>query len=278
MTTRVDRQVQDTKTPPDVRREPGWRIVAEQEIRDLWVGGRGLLLVFAVSVLLSVITYLTATNRVLNFLEQREAVNLTIQIAVAVGVLLTLIVSADGISGERERGTLESLLLTPVPRRAVVLGKAAAALSLWSAVFVVTVPYVWVLGRGVSLVSEALLVGFLVGTVLAAALAAIGLLISAASASNKASLSVSVFVLLALFAPTQLPGGPPKGWFGDLLVHVNPIGAGLHYIGAVLVNGHGWTRDLWYLASPVLAVVIAGGALVLAGPRIVRLTGGVSGE
>lgn len=277
MTAGVDHAV-DTKTPPPVRGEPGWRVVAVQESHDLWVSGRGLVLVVAVSVLLSVITYLTATNRVLNFLEQREAVNLTIQIAVAVGVLLTLIVSADGISGERERGTLESLLLTPVSRRAVVLGKAAAALSLWAAVFVVTIPYVWVLGRGVSLVSTALLVALLVGTVLAAGLAAIGLLISAASGSNKASLSVSLFLLLALFAPTQLPGGAPKGWFGDLLVRVNPIGSGLHYIGAVLVDGHGWARDLSFLASPVLTVVLAGGALVLAGPRIVRLTGGVSGE
>jgi ABC-2 type transport system permease protein len=278
MTTKVDRQAHETITPSGVRRKPGWRIVAGQEVRDLWVGGRGLPLVFAVSVLLSVITYLTATNQVLNFLEQREAVNLTVQVAVAVGVLLTLIVSADGISGERERGTLESLLLTPIPRRALLLGKAAAALSLWLAVFVVTVPYVWVLGRGVSLVSAALLAGLLVGTLLAVALAAIGLLISAASGSNKVSLSVSLFLLLALFAPTQLPGGPPKGWFGDLLVHVNPIAAGLRYIGAVLVNGHGWTLDLSYLASPALAVVLAGGALVLTGPRLVRLTSGVSGE
>jgi ABC-2 type transport system permease protein len=121
-----------------------------------------------------------------------------------------------------------------------------------------------------------LLVGLVVGTVLAVALAGIGLLISAASGSNRVSLSVSLFLLLALFAPTQLPSRP-SGWFGELLVRVNPVGSALHYIGAVLVNGNGWTRDLSYLASPLLAVVLAGGALVLAGPRIVRLSAGVSG-
>jgi ABC-2 type transport system permease protein len=274
MTTIVKRQARK-RTSSTVRRPAAWTVVAAQESRDLWVG-RGLVLIFAVSILLSVVTYLAASNQTLNFLEQREAVNLTLQIAVAVGVLVTLVVSADGISGERERGTLESLLLTPVPRRAIVVGKAVAALTLWFAVFVVSIPYVWVLGRGVSLVATALLLGLLVGTLLAAALAAIGLLISAASGSNKVSLSVSLFLLLALFAPTQLPGGP-KGWFGELLVRVNPVGAALHYIGAVLVSGHDWTRDLSYLAAPVFAVVFAGGALVLSGPRIVRLTGGVSG-
>jgi ABC-2 type transport system permease protein len=234
-------------------------------------------LVFAFSLLLSLVTYLAATNQVLNFLEQREAVNLTLQIAVAVGVLVTLVVSADAISGERERGTLESLLLTPVSRRSIVLGKLIAALSIWFAAFLISVPYVWVLGRGVSIVGQALLVGLLVGTLLAVALAALGLLISAASNSNKVSLSVSLFLLFALFAPTQLPASSLHAWLGDVLVRVNPVGSALHYLTEVLVRGHGWTVDLSYLISPLLTAVLAGGALVIAGPRIVRLVGGVSG-
>ena len=254
----------------------GWRIVAAQESRDLWIGGRALALLFAFSVLLSVVTYLAATNQVLNFLEQREAVNLTLQVAVAVGVLVTLVVAADGISGERERGTLESLLLAPVSRRAIVVGKLVAAVSLWFAAFVVAVPYVWVLGRGVHVVGPALLLGGLVGTLLAVALAALGLLISALSGSNKVSVAVGLFLLLALFAPTQLPGGLPQGWFGDLLNAVNPVASGMRYVSAVLVTGHDWTRDLAYLVSPLATATLAGGVLIGAADRLVRLTGGVS--
>jgi ABC-2 type transport system permease protein len=193
-----------------------WRVVAEQECRDLWITGRGPVLLFAYSVLLSVLTYLTGTNRVLNFLEQREAVSLTVQIAVAVGVLVTLVVSADAISGERERGTLENFLLTPAGRRSILLGKLLSALSLWLAVFAVSVPYVWVLGRGVSLVGAAVAVGLAVGT-LPVALASLGLLISVRTDSNRVSVAVALFILLALFAPTQLPSGLPQGWFGDVL-------------------------------------------------------------
>jgi ABC-2 type transport system permease protein len=252
-------------------------VVAAQECRDLWLGGRGPSLLFGFSVLLSVVTYLTATNLAVNFLEQREAVNLVVQVAVAVGVLVALAVSADGISGERERGTLESLLLTPVSRRAILAGKAVAALSAWFAAFAVSVPYVWVLGRGVSLVGPALLLGLGVGTLLAAGLVGAGLLISALSNSNKVSLAVCFLLLLALFAPTQLPK-LPQGWLGELLRRVNPVGAGLHYLTSVLVGGHDWTRDLSYLVAPSVTVVLAGGALFAFGARIVRLTGGVSGE
>ena len=254
--------------------DPGWRIIASREIRDLWIGGRGPWLILGFSILLSAITYLTATNQVLNFLEQREAVNLALQVALAVGVLLTLVISADAISGERERGTWEGLLLAPISRRQIVMGKLVAALSMWAAAFVVSTPYVWVLGHGVSVLGSAFLLGLLIGTLVASALAALGLLISAASNTNKVSLSVSLLLLFALFAPTQLPSGPPSGWFGAALLRANPIGSAMHYISAVLVNGDSWSAGLSYLLAPLLTLALAGGALIVAGPRLVRLSAG----
>jgi ABC-2 type transport system permease protein len=250
----------------------GWLVVAGRECADLWRSGRGPLLLFAFSVLLSGVTYLTSTNRALNFLEQREAVNLVVQLATAVGVLAALIVSADAISGERERGTLESLILTPVDRRSIIAGKLTAALSLWLATVAVSIPYVWILAHGVGILTQALTLSLLVGMVVAAGLGSIGLLISAVSSSNKTSLTGSVFLLLLLFAPTQLPSGLPQSWFFDVLLRLNPVASALSYVSSSLVGGQPWTEDLAYLVSPLLAVVLAGGALMIAGPRLLRLT------
>jgi ABC-2 type transport system permease protein len=257
------------------RSVPEWLVVLEQELRDLWIGGRGLVLSFAFSLLLSVIAYLVATNEALNFLEQRESVSLIVQVAVAVGALSTLLAAADAISGERERGTIESLLLTPVSRREVASGKLLAALSLWLATFAITVPYVWFLGRGIGVVGDALATGLVVGTLLAVFLASLGMVFSLFTASNRVSLSVSLFVLLALYAPTLVP--VQKGWFGELLQRVNPINAGEHYVGKIVVDGHSWSQDVSWLVSPIVAaVVFAAAVLVLAG-RFFRLRGGVSG-
>src|SRR3954466_1145717 len=118
-------------------------IVGRQEIKDLWLGGRGMPLMLAYSIMLSVTTYLVASNRALNFLEQREAVSLTVQVAVSVSALLVVISAADAVTGERERGTLETLLTTPAPRWSLVAGKLVSALSLWLASYVVSLPYVW---------------------------------------------------------------------------------------------------------------------------------------
>jgi ABC-2 type transport system permease protein len=235
-----------------------------------------LILLFLFSILLSAVTYLTSTNQALNFLEQRESVNLVLQLAVAVGVLVTLVVSADGISGERERGTLESLLVTPVSRRSIIAGKLIAALTMWFATFVVTIPYVWVLARGVGILGQALALGFFVGTLVAVGLGSIGLLISGVCNSNKTSIAASLFLLLILFAPTQLPSGLPQGWFFEVLLRANPVASALAYISSILVEGHSWTQDLSYLITPLLTAIVAGGALVLAGPRLVRLTPGVN--
>ena len=109
--------------------------------------------------LLSATTYLVATNQAINFIEQREAVGLTLQVAVAVGALLSLLAAADAVSGERDRGSLETLLLAPIPRWQLVVGKGASALSLWLAAFAVAVPYVWFLGHGIDLVAVPLAAG-----------------------------------------------------------------------------------------------------------------------
>jgi ABC-2 type transport system permease protein len=256
------------------RSTPAWIVVTQQELRDLWLGGRALVLSFAFSLLLSVIAYLLATNRALNFLEQRESVNLTLQVAIAVGALLALLTAADAVSGERERGTLESLLLTPVARLEITLGKLLAALSLWLAAFVITVPYLWFLGRGVGVVGDAVATGFVVGTLLAIALASFGVLISVFAASNRVSLSLSLLALLALFVPTQLPSSAQQGWAGDLLLRLNPMTAGEHYVGKVVTNGHAWSQDVSWLVSPLVAAVVFGTAALVAGARFTALRGG----
>jgi ABC-2 type transport system permease protein len=255
---------------------PAVGVVLEQELRDLWLGGRALALSLAFSLLLSVTAYLVATNQALNFLEQRETVNLVLQIAIAVGALLALITGADAISGERERGTLESLLLTPVSRVELVGGKLGASLSLWLAAFVITIPYVWFLGRGVGIVGDALAVGLVVGTLLAIFLVSLGILISALAGSNRVSLSVALFALLALFAPTQLPSGAQRGWAGDLLLRLNPMTAGEHYVGKIVVDGHGWHQDAYWLLSPAIAALVFSALAVAVATRYVTLRGGVS--
>jgi ABC-2 type transport system permease protein len=85
-----------------------------------------------------------------------------------------------------------------------------------------------------------------------------------------------LFLLLALFAPTLLPASAQKGWAGDLLLRVNPITAGERYVGKIVVNGHGWTEDVSWLVSPIVAAVVIPVVALALGTRFIRLGGGAS--
>src|SRR5262249_52842969 len=164
----------------------------------------------------------------------------------------------------------------PVSRRQIAVGKLIAAASLWAAAFAITVPYVWFLGRGVGIVSVALWTGIVVGSLLAVTLISLGLVISTFTASNRVSLSVSLFLLLALFAPTQLPSSAPQGRAGLPLRWITRPPAGEPYVRKILTTAHGWHQDLPWLIPPAIAAVLSTAiALGVAAP-LIRLRGGVS--
>ena len=75
-----------------------------------------------------------------------------------------MIVGADGISGERERGTLEVLLLTPASRRQLILGKLLASLTPWPAAFLISLPALIVVSQGDEVIGQAVLLGATIGT------------------------------------------------------------------------------------------------------------------
>jgi ABC-2 type transport system permease protein len=243
-------------------------VVASQELKDLWLAGRGLPLMLGYAVMLSVTTYLVASNQALNFLEQREAVSLTLQVAVSIAGLLVVITTADAISGERERGTLETLLVTPMPRWSLSAGKFIAAMTLWLAAYAVSLPYVWYLGRGTGVLTKALTSGLAIGFLLACFLCGLGLTISTLARSNRLALSVSLFVLLAVFVPTQLPTSTKNGSFADALLRADPITAGLHYTRQLIVQNRGFGEDIGWLWSPLILAVVLGGVAIAGGQRI----------
>src|SRR3989304_9751042 len=110
-------------------RVPAWWVMLSRELADLWIGGKALYLILAFSVLLGIETFVLATNFELSLFSPQEMVFEILKTAIQVSLFIGLIIGADSIRGERERATLEGLLLTPVSRSQIILGKFLAALS-----------------------------------------------------------------------------------------------------------------------------------------------------
>jgi ABC-2 type transport system permease protein len=252
-----------------------WWLVFKSEMKELWIGGRALTLIVLYSILVSVTTFLLVNESQLSLIPPKEMVFLTIEASVAFGVFIGLVIGADSISGERERGTLETMLLTPTSRRQIVFAKFLAALSPWPVTLAVAIPYVVAQAQGDEILGHALLVGGIMGTLLAAAFTGLGMLISIWSNSNRTSLFISLLIYVLLIIPTQFQVGQFQvGAAADFFQGANPIEATHQFMEKVIVNNRSIEEQAGSLPAPILfAVIVIVLLFQYAGPSL-RLEGG----
>jgi ABC-type multidrug transport system permease subunit len=234
-------------------RRPVWRVMSSWELKELWIGGKALILLIVFSILLSIMAWLLATNRELNLIPPKEMVFLTLQACIAVGLFISLILGADTISGERERSTFEGLLLTPASRRQIILGKFLAAISPWPVAFAIVVPYLILLSQGNGkIVINSVLWGLVLGSILILAFTGFAMLVSAAANSNRTSLFVSLATYLLCLLPTQFPGPAQAGFAGQFIKKINPMEATNQFLEKVIVNNRTPQEMAIWLWAPIL--------------------------
>ena len=252
-----------------------WWLVLKQELTDLWIGGRVFILLILFAVVMSITTLLRQAESQTNLIPTAEMVFLTLLGSISFGIIIGLILGADSISGERERATLESLLLTPTSRQQIVLGKFLAALSPWPVTLILSIPYMALLAQGDKVLGQALLAGAVLGTVLAVTFTGFGMLMSIWSKSNKMSLFISLLVYIIFLIPTQFPGSAQKGDLGYFVQQLNPMQATSEFLEKVLVNNRTLAEKPGYLvAASLSAVVIVGLLFFYAAPRLTLEGGG----
>lgn len=254
---------------------PTWWIIFVRELSDMWVGGKGLILIFIYCVLIGLLSYVLASNSELSLIPPKEMVFLILQTALLVGGFIAAIVGADSLSGERERATMEALLLTPSSRFQLVLGKLLAAITPWPVAMLTTIPYLRALSQGDEVFGQALYWGFLFGTLLTVAYTGVGMLASIWSASNRTSLGISLLIYILCALPVQFPGNTQTGVMGRFLKALNPMEAVDHALEKLLVNNRTLDELTTYLRSPIIMPVLVIGVLLLfAAPRL-RLDPGI---
>jgi ABC-2 type transport system permease protein len=243
--------------------------VFRQELDDLWIGGKALNLLILFAVLVSITAFLLATNSELSLTPPRLMIVVMIQSAITFGLFIGLVISAESFSGERERSTLEPLLLAPAGRRQIAIGKFLAALSPWPVAYLYSVPFVITLAQGDLALVPALAWGAVLGTLTTVAFTGLGLLASIWSNSSRISLFVGLLIYILALLPAQLPGEFQTTTAGAILQAIDPLEAVRQFMvkGFVDVLPVG---ELWpLLYAPVaVTVVILGAIFLYAAPRL----------
>jgi hypothetical protein len=134
----------------------------------------------------------------------------------------------------------------------------------------------WVLSQGNEVFANALPWAALLGTVLAPAFTALGMLASFWSNSNKTSLFTGLGLYVLFLLPSQLPGRAQTGAAGSLLQQANPIAATNHFLSKILVNNRTFMEWWPFLISPVVFAIVVYALLFLYASPSLRLEGGKS--
>lgn len=257
---------------------PAWWVILSNELSDLWVGGKALYLILAYSIMLGIQTFVLATNFELSLFTPPQMVFELLKSSIQVSMLIGLIIGADSISGERDRATLEGLLLTPASRRQVILGKFLASLSAWPVALSISIPFMFLLSQGDTVLGPALLLGTLVSALLTPAFTALGMIISFWCNSNKTSFFISLGIFLIVILMGQVIGTTKIGVFGQLLLFINPLPSGFDFLSRMLglpqipvpgVNLQMPINPWSFLRSPVIfAAVVIGLLFYYLGPRL----------
>jgi len=204
------------------------RALAVKEIRALFVSPVAYA-VIAVFLLLS--GYSFAVTLIVG--RQASLVHVFFQSAVQF-VLLVPILTMRLFAEERRTGTLELLLTSPAREIDIVLAKFAAAMTVLLAMTGLTLSYALVLGVYGQPDWGPVYSGYLGLVLLAGALAALGLAISALTANQivAAVVSLGVFgILWAIDSLAALLPAPIDNWFlgASLLARFTPFAVGAMY-------------------------------------------------
>ncbi len=253
-----------------------WWLVFKQEFIELWVGGRILNFLVVFSVLMSITAFLLATNNELSLLPVKQTVVVALTATITFGLFIGLIIAAESISGERERATLESLLLTPTSHRQIVFGKFLVALSPWPAALLLSIPYIATLARGDEVLGPALVWGAVMGTLLAMAFIGFGILVSIWSNSNRISLFISLLVYIICLIPAQLPTEFQVTPAGILIASMDPVEATRQFMLKTLMEGRPISEVWLFLVAPAVVTALILGLLFLYAAPHLRLEAGTT--
>ena len=154
---------------------------------------------------------------------------------VAMTIIFTSIQSAITIIWDREFGFLKAVLVAPVPRTSIAIGKCLAGTTLSLIQATIILLFSPLVGVRFNLINIPAIYGVII--LLSFALTGVGVLIASRMTSFQGFGTIMNFVIMpmwflsgAMFPPTNLPV-----WL-NLLMHVNPLTYGVDLVRRLILN------------------------------------------
>ncbi len=213
----------------------GAYLIARKESGELLLSGHGFGWLLALTTVLSGFGLLLVGDTELSLLDNAQVVYDMAGIVTALGALLATVLGSDAIAGERERGTLVPLLLTPASRATILFGKLGGQLVAWAVMYLLALPYLWAVGSTGQNLAQAAWSVALFGTpvVLGFGFLAMG---QSARMTVRSSLLTGLIILVLAASPVFLGPGLRQSAAGRWFDAVNPFSAALNAYDLIIID------------------------------------------
>ena len=233
--------------------------IATKEAKENLCGARGSMW----AVLSAIVLALTSsdfllTDTEISLLHRSEILYTVTSLAVGLGLLVAGLFAADSVVVERRRTTLEETLSIPAKRRTLLLGKVLGIMAVWLLIFVISVPYILVVGSGTGISCMALTYTFVLGTLCVVGFATLTVGLTALSRSGSGGTLVFLAILATVTIPTLLSTPLRKSWFGDTYNVLSPFAQARLSLESVIVDKESLLVQLPHIGTLAAFAVIAG--------------------
>jgi ABC-2 type transport system permease protein len=251
-----------------------WR----KDIRSLLYTWKSTLWLVLASLIFSVTSYLLLTNKELSLLDQTELLWLFGKIIVGAALLIVAIDASTALTTEFEQQTAESLFLSPLRLRDLLLGKLLTSLTLWGVLLVVAAPYMVVTAAGTRLAPA--FVGYiaLFGTLGVIGLVLIILGLGMVFRSSRNTLSTALILILGLSIPALFASTLKLNAAAQLFARINPLDNIFAALDNVLVDSKLSLAENWIYFWPVLLFVLVGIVVAWLSARVLQRRGIIQSE
>lgn len=219
----------------------------------------------------AVLTPVKLTTRDLATPEQLAGIFAAFSLPILLAVIVVqggLFVAVDVTAGEKERGTLESLLVTPASDVEILLGKLAAVFTIASIPVILTLVGFWLAGyllpesvtSGAQLPFQVILGALAVGLPLTLLMSVVLMIVSVRTKAFKDAQSAATPVMLGAMVPAFVAAFAPATGAPAFLI---PIYGAAAVVGALAIGGVMPAGAVWLSIAGSLIAAAAGFVIAL---------------
>lgn len=244
------------------------KYMIKKEFHESLYDSKGIWMIVSVSGILTALCILVMTIKEGSVLSQNDILQYAIKAVVFLTLMVSMVLGASSMIAEREENTLESLLLTPIPKRNIALAKYAGVMSIGEILLLVSVPYLAAISYGSGIGVAAIFVTLFGGTLLLIAFVAIAMVLSIIMKNSKSSVLTSILVMVILTLPAIIQGFFKLSFIGTFILKIDPVASCFDMTNKMLVDKMSLFALGNYILPLVTFAVAAVGLLLLMSKKI----------